>query len=199
MAQKKSETVLAADEKMIPTAEESIAVGSFVSTFWDQYEQSRERREQLRENREDAYINAVKEVIKFNKQYRNSIAKLYEQTKKTNKDMVSELVHQINAGKDEIIAEDIHSNDRDELKNQLKEVSGQLEKLALTPIRSIFHIVDQLEDNFEKNAESSVAYSRDRRNAWLAVRKEYVKKARNAHLNLVDRGKNSFKELVKTQ
>ncbi|EKN68766.1 hypothetical protein BABA_11956 [Neobacillus bataviensis LMG 21833] len=194
MAQKKSETVFTADEKVIPTAEEPIVVGSFVTTLWDQYEQSRERAEQLRENREDTYINAVREVIKFNKQYRKSFANLYEQTKKTNKDMVSELMHQINTGKEE----DAPVNDREELKNQLKEVTGQLEKLALTPVRSIFHIVEQLEDNFEKNAESNVSYARDRRNAWLAVRKEYVKKARNTHLNLVERGKNSFKELVKT-
>ncbi|WHY79101.1 hypothetical protein QNH20_08220 [Neobacillus sp. WH10] len=198
MAQKKSETVVAGDEKVIPSPEESKAVGSFVTTFWDQYEQSRERAEHIREKREDAYINALREVIKFNKQYRKSIAKLYEQTKKTNKEMVSELVHQFNSDKEEV-NEDVQVNDREELKNQLKEVSGQLEKLALTPIISIFQIVDQLEDNFEKNAESGVAYARDRRKAWLQVRKEYVKKARNTHLNLVERGKNSFKELVKTQ
>jgi len=198
MAQKKSETVVAADDKVIPSAKEPIAVGSFVTTFWDQYEQSRERAEHIRENREDAYINALREVIKFNKQYRKSIAKLYEQTKKTNEEMVSELVHQFKANKEEV-KEDVQAHDREELKNQLKEVSGQLEKLALTPIISIFHIVDQLEDNFEKNAESSVAYARDRRKAWLQVRKEYVKKARNTHLNLVERGKTSIKELVKIQ
>ncbi|WP_040204653.1 hypothetical protein [Neobacillus jeddahensis] len=195
MAQKKNETVLAADEKIIPTADESIAVGSFVTTFWDQYEQSRERAEQLRESREDAYINSLREVIKFNKQYRNTIAKLYDQSKKTNKEMVNELIHQLNTGKEE---KEGPTSDREELKNQLKDVTGQFEKLALTPIRSIIHIVDQLEDNFEKNAESSVAYARDRRNAWLQVRKEYVKKARNTHLNLLERGKNSLKELVKT-
>lgn len=195
MAQKKSEPILAADEKIVPAAEESIVVGSFVTTFWDQYEQSRERAEQLRESREDAYINSLREVIKFNKQYRNTIAKLYEQSKRTNKEMVNELVHQISASKEE---KEASSSDREELKNQLKDVTGQFEKLALTPIRSLFHVVEQVEDNFEKNAEASVAYARDRRNAWLQVRKEYVKKARATHLNLLERGKNSLKELVKT-
>jgi hypothetical protein len=199
MAQKKIETVLAADESMIPAAEESIATGSFVNTFWDQFEQSRERALKLRENREDAYINALREFIKFNKQYRQSIGKLYEQTKKTNKDMITELMHQFNAGKDELQDETIPSNDREELKIQLKEVSGQLEKLALTPLKSIINMVDQLEDNFEKNAESNVAYARERRNAWFRVRREYVKLARNTHLNLVNRGKSGLKELVKTQ
>ncbi|CAH2715506.1 hypothetical protein BACCIP111895_02690 [Neobacillus rhizosphaerae] len=199
MAQKKIETVLAADESMIPAAKESIATGSFVNTFWDQFEQSRERALKLRENREDAYINALREFIKFNKQYRKSIGKLYEQTKKTNKDMITELMHQFNAGKDELKDEAIPSNDREELKIQLKEVSGQLEKLALTPLKSIINMVDQLEDNIEKNAESNVAYARGRRNAWFRVRKEYVKLARNTHLNLVNRGKSGLKELVKTQ
>ncbi|ETI66031.1 hypothetical protein [Neobacillus vireti] len=199
MAQKKMETAPAPDEKVIPVAEEPIAAGSFVNTFWDQFEQSRERALKLRENREDAYINALREVIKFNKQYRKSIGKLYEQAKKTNMNMVAELMPQFNGGKEDLQEEGVPVNDREELKQQLKEVSRQLEKLALTPIRSIFHIVDLLEDNFERNAESSAAYARERRNAWFQVRKEYVKLARNTHLNLVSRGRNSFKELVKTQ
>jgi Asp-tRNA(Asn)/Glu-tRNA(Gln) amidotransferase C subunit len=199
MAVKKNETVPGVDVTMIPTAEESIAVGSFVNTLWDQFELSRERAEQLRENREDAYINALKEVIKFNKQYRKSVAKLYEQSKKTNKEMVTELMHQLPFGKDEMKDEVEPENEREELKKQVKEVTSQVEKLALTPIKSIFQIIEQVEDNFEKNAESSVAFARERRNAWLQVRKGYVKVARDTHLNLVDRGKSTFKELVKTQ
>lgn len=201
MAQKKNETVPATEEKIIPAFEEPTNETSFVNTLWDQYEVSRERAEKLRENREDAYLNAVREVIKFNKQYRKSIAMLYEQTKKTNKEMVAALVQQINAGKEEMkeVAAPVEQfTDRGELKNQLKDVAGQMEKLALTPIKSFFQIVEQLEDNFEKNAESNITFARDRRNAWLKVRKEYIKLARNTHLNLVERGKNSIKELVKT-
>lgn len=203
MAQKKNEAVLTADDKMIPSAEESKVVGSFVDTFWDQYEISRERALKVRENREDAFLNAVKEVIKFNKQYRKSIAKLYDQTKKTNKEMVSGLMHQFSSEKDEmkeeVNVEEVHAGDREELKKQLKEVSGQLEKLAFTPIKSVFQIIDQLEDNFEKNTESSIDFNRERRNAWLQVRKEYVNLARNTHINLVDRGRNGIKELVKAK
>ena len=191
MAQKKSETIQAAEE-------ESVAVGSFVNTFWDQFELSRERAEQLRENREDAYINALREVVKFNKQFRKSIGDLYQQSKKTNKEMVSELMHQLPFGKDEEIkAEELPITEREELKKQLSAVSGQLENLALTPVKSMFRIVDQLEDNFEKNAESGVEFSRDRRNAWLQVRKEYINLARETHLNIIDRSKGSLKELVK--
>lgn len=199
MAQKKNETVQAAEETIMPSAEESVAVGSFINTFWDQFELSRERAEQIRENREDAYINALREVIKFNKQFRKSAANLYEQSKKTNKELVSELMNQFSFGKEEMKDEEVPKKEREELKNLVLEVSGQVEKLALTPIKSIFNIVEQLEDSFEKNAESSVAFGRDRRNAWNQVGKEYVKLARETHLNIIDRSKGSLKELVKNQ
>jgi glutamyl-tRNA reductase len=197
MAQKKMETVPEVEVKETPEVN-----GSFVTTFWDQYELSRERSEKLRESREDAYLNAIREVIKFNKQYRKSLSKLYDQTKKTNKEMVNEVVHQLNSRKEEMKEEAaavVPENDREELKKQLKEVSGQLEKLALTPVQSFVQIFEQLEDNFEKNAESNITFARERRNAWLEVRKEYVKLARDMHLNLVERSKNSLKELVKTR
>jgi hypothetical protein len=51
MAQKKSESVLAVEEKMIPAAEETKNEGLFVDTLWNQYEQSLERARQLRESR----------------------------------------------------------------------------------------------------------------------------------------------------
>jgi hypothetical protein len=199
MAQKKSDTGRTADDKLMSSVEESQVVGSFVKTFWDQFELSSDRAEQLRENSEDAYINALREVIKLNKQFRKSMETLYQQSKNTNKEIVSGLVQQLPFGKEEIKDEDLPVTDREELKKQLSEVSGQLEKLALTPIKSIFQIVDQLEDNFEKNAESGIRFDRDRRNAWLQVRKEYVKLAKDTHLNLVDRSKSSLMELLKTQ
>jgi hypothetical protein len=199
MAQKKSDTGRTADDKLMSSAEESQAAGSFVKTFWNQFELSSDRAEQLREYREDAYINALSEVIKFNKQFRQSMETLYQQSKNTNKEIVSGLMQQLPFGKEEIKDEELPLTDREELKKQLSEVSGQLEKLALTPIKSIFQVVDQLEDNFEKNAESSIRFDRDRRNAWLQVRKEYVKLAKDTHLNLVDRSKSSLKELLKTQ
>jgi hypothetical protein len=204
MAQKKSENVQAVEEKMIPAAEESNKEGLFVDTLWNQYEQSLERARQLRENREDAYVNALKEVIKFNKQYRNSLANLFEQTKKTNKDVVSGFMQQMNARREQLMKDEERieaemMNENEELKEQLKEVSHQLENLALTPIKSVFHIIDQLEDNFEKSTEANVAYGRERRNAWQQVTNEYVKMARNTHNEIINRGKNSVKELLKAR
>lgn len=202
MAQKKSEAVQAAEDKFIP-AEEPRAENVFVETLWNQYEHSLERARQLRETREDAYINALKEVIKFNKQYRKSLANLYDQAKKTNNEVVSELVQQINARREDMMKEEAKIeadilSEREELKVQLKEVTKQLENLALTPVKSVFQIIDQLEDNFEKNTEANIAYARERRNAWQQVTNEYVKMARNAHNEIVNRAKNSVKELVKS-
>jgi hypothetical protein len=203
MAQKKSESVLAVEEKMIPAAEENKNEGLFVDTLWNQYEQSLERARQLRESREDAYVKALKEVIKFNKQYRKSLGNLYEQTKNTNKEVVSGLMEQMNARREELIKDEEKieaemMNERVELKEQLKEVSNQLENLALTPIKSVFQIIDQLEDNFEKSTEASIDYARESRNAWQQVTNEYVKMARSTHNEIVNRGKNSVKELFKT-
>lgn len=204
MAQKKSENVQAVEEKMIPAAEEPKNEGLFVDTLWNQYEQSLERARQLRESREDAYVNALREVIKFNKQYRKSIANLFEQTKKTNKEVVSGFMQQMNARREQLMKDEERieaemMNEREELKEQLKEVSHQLENLALTPIKSVFHIIDQLEDNFEKSTEANIAYGRERRNAWQQVTNEYVKMARNTHIEIVNRGKNSVKELLKAR
>jgi hypothetical protein len=203
MAQKKSESVLAVEEKMIPAAEETKNEGLFVDTLWNQYEQSLERARQLRESREDAYVKALKEVIKFNKQYRKSLGNLYEQTKNTNKEVVSGLMEQMNARREQLIKDEEKieaemMNERVELKEQFKEVSNQLENLALTPIKSVFQIIDQLEDNFEKSTEANIDYARERRNAWQQVTNEYVKMARSTHNEIVNRGKNSVKELFKT-
>ena len=204
MAQKKSEAVHVEEEKVIPTAEEPKKEGLFVDTLWDQYEQSLERSRQLRESREDAYMNALREVIKFNKQYRKSLGNLFEQTKKTNKEVFSGFMQQINARREEMMKEEVKAeaeilNEREELKHQLKEVSHQLENLALTPIKSISQIIDQLENTFEKSTEANIAYSRERRNAWQHVTNEYVKMARNTHEEIVNRGKNSVKELLKVK
>ncbi|MFS0778881.1 hypothetical protein ABC255_23080 [Neobacillus sp. 3P2-tot-E-2] len=204
MAQKKSENVQEVEEKMIPAVEEPKNEGLFVDTLWNQYEQSLERARQLRENREDAYVNALREVIKFNKQYRNSLANLFEQTKKTNKEVVSGFMQQMSARREQLMKDEERieaemMNEREELKEQIKEVSHQLENLALTPIKSVFQIIDQLEDNFEKSTEANIGYGRERRNAWQQVTNEYVKMARNTHNEIVNRGKNSVKELLKAR
>ncbi|MEH7276128.1 hypothetical protein [Neobacillus vireti] len=197
MAQKKNEAVQAVEVKMIPTAEEPNNEGLFVDTLWNQFEQSLERSRQLHETREDAYMNALREVIKFNKQYRKSLGNLFEQTKNTNKEVVSGVVQQINARREAFVKEEEMMGEKGQLQQQFKEVSNQLENLALTPIKSAFQIIDQLEDNFEKSTEANIGFGREQLNAWQQVTNEYLKVARNTHNEIVNRGTNSFKELLK--
>ncbi|WP_042457362.1 hypothetical protein [Neobacillus dielmonensis] len=199
MAQKKTDTATAAEERTNPAVEEAITTSRFVNTFWDQYELSRDRAEKIRENREEAYLNVIREVAKFNKQYRKTIAGLYQQTRKTNKEVVDEVLQRINRGKEDSLGEATQANSREALKKQITEVSGQLEKIALTPIKSVFQIADQVEETFEKTVASNLEFSRQRRNAWKQVRKEYVKVARDLHISMVERGRNGVKELVKTK
>ncbi|WP_251553797.1 hypothetical protein [Neobacillus muris] len=199
MAQKKNDTAPAAEDITNPAVEEVNSANSFVNTLWDQYELSRERAEKLRENREEAYLNTIREVAKFNKQYRKTISSLYQQTKKTNKEIANEVMQRIGRGNEEVQDEPARASSREALKKQLEEVSGQIEKLALTPIKSVFQIADQIEENLEKTIESNLEFSRQRRSAWKQVRKEYVQLARDMHLSLVDRGINGVKGLVKTK
>jgi hypothetical protein len=192
MAQTKNEANQSVEDQR---PEESVE-GLFIDTFWKQYEQSSERARQLTENREDAYLKAFKEVIKFNKQYRNSLENLFEQSKKTNKEIFDGMMNRFKFGMEEVTDAGAEVIEQEVFLNQFNDVSKQVEKLALTPVKSMFHIIDQIEDNFEKSAESSISFSRDRRNAWIKVKKEYVKLARSTHHSLAERGKNSIKELV---
>lgn len=199
MAQKKNETIQAADDQFISSMEEANFQGLFIDTFWKQYEQFSERGRQFRENREDAYLKAFKEVIKFNKQYRKSLENFYEQSKKTNKEVFDGMLNRFQLVKEEAIEQAMVASEQEELLNQFNNVSKQVEKLALTPIKSMFQIFDQFENNLEKSAESSMTFARESRNAWLQVKKEYVKLVKNTHYQIVDRSKSGFKELVKTR
>lgn len=186
---KKSETIEVTGTNTNPT-------DLFVNTLWDQYEQSLARFRKLRETQEDAFLNSFKEVLKFNKEYRSSIGSLYQQTRKTNLELAKGVVSNIN-NREEKVEVVPKVRDLDEVTNQLKEVTQQVEKLALTPVKSTFTFIDQLEDSLEKNAESYLAYSRERRKAWHKVTDEYVKQARKTNHEAVGFVREKSKELVK--
>lgn len=168
----------------------------FVNTLWDQYEQSLARFRKLRETQEDAFLNSFKEVLKFNKEYRSSIGSLYQQTRKTNLELAKGVVSNIN-NREEKVEVVPKLRDFDEVTNQLKEVTQQVEKLAITPVKSTFTFIDQLEESLEKNAESYLTYSRERRKAWQQVTDEYVKQARKTNHEAVGFVREKSKELVK--
>jgi hypothetical protein len=109
------------------------------------------------------------------------------------------MVNRFKLVKEEVFEQAADASEQEEFLNQFNKVSKQVEKLAFTPIKSMFQVIDQLEDNLEKSAESSMFFARERRNAWVQVKKEYVKLARNTHYQIVDRSKSGLKELVKTR
>lgn len=186
---KKNETIEVTETNTNPT-------DLFVNTLWDQYEQSLARFRKLRETQEDAFLNSFKEVLKFNKEYRSSIGSLYQQTRKTNLELAKGVVSNIN-NREEKVEVVPKLRDFDEVTNQLKEVTQQVEKLAITPVKSTFTFIDQLEKSLEKNAESYLTYSRERRKAWQQVTDEYVKQARKTNHEAVGFVREKSKELVK--
>lgn len=171
----------------------------FVNTLWDQYEQSLARARQLREAQEEALLKSVKEVFKFNKEYRKSVGSLYQQTKKTNLELAKGVVQNVSnseEGKENKAVAML--KEYDEVTNQLKEITEQIEKFALTPVQSTFNFINGLEENLEKNAESYLAYSRERRKAWQQVTDEYVKQARKTNHEAVGFVREKSKELIKS-
>jgi hypothetical protein len=171
----------------------------FVNTLWDQYEQSLARARQLRESQEEALLKSFKEVLKFNKEYRKSVGSLYQQTRKTNLDLAKGVVQNVsNREEGKEIKAVAKLKEFDEVTNQLKDITEQMEKLALTPVQSTFNFINQLEENLEKNAESYLAYSRERRKAWQQVTDEYVKQARKTNHEAVGFVRDKSKELIKT-
>lgn len=168
----------------------------FIETLWGQYEQSLTRARLMWENQEDAVINAIKEVNKFNKQYRKTLVNLYQETRKTNNEIANNLLKNLNKKNEELNEPDSQSHEGEELTGQLKEVSSQIEKLALTPVKLAFNFIGMLEDAVEKNAESYVAYARERRNAWQQVTNESLTTGKKTSHKLVERSKEGLKELV---
>ncbi|MGJ7919238.1 hypothetical protein [Neobacillus sp. LXY-4] len=188
MNPKKSEqVVLKAAQKKVEPNEDTNVVDLFVDTVWDQYEQSLERSKQFREEREDAFLNSLKEVIKLNQEFRKSLNSLYRESKKTNDEIVKEISNNFPV-----------SNEAGgvEFTNQFNDVSTRLEEIALTPIKSTFDLFDRFEKSIEENSESYVHYSRERLNGWQKVTNEYFKLARASQKQFVNRFEESVKVLI---
>jgi hypothetical protein len=170
-------------------AEESLQTNQLVDTLWNQYEQSLDRARKIRESREDAYLNAVKEVVKFNQEFRFSLGNLYRTFRNTN----SELVKGVSNG---LVKEEAKKVVRPELKEQIEEVNGRIEQLVAAPIAAGLDLVARTENSFIENSEKYVEYSRARRGSWQQVTDGYVKAARKSHQQVVNRLEESVKVFV---
>lgn len=176
-------------KKAVEMTEEESKVNAFVDTLWNQYEQSLDWSRKLTESRDEAYLKAVKEVTSLNKQYRSSVANFYQQSKKTNGDIVKGVSSTIlNRGEK-----------GPEVAGQVQEVSARIEDLVLTPFKLTFNLLDRLDNNLVENSENLVNYAKVRRSGWQNVTNEYVKAARNNHKKLVGRFEDSLKVLVNSK
>ncbi|WP_318509660.1 hypothetical protein [Bacillus sp. T3] len=142
------------------------------------------------EEREDALLKSVKEVIKLNQEFRKSLTSLYNESKKTNNEIVKEISNNF---------PNANETNSGEFTNQLNDVSTRIEGLALTPIKSTFGLFDRLEKSIEEKSEQFVDYSRETRNGWQRVTNEYVKLARTSQKQFVNRFEESMKVLLNTK
>jgi hypothetical protein len=170
---KKSEQV----KKAAEVKEEGYQVMPFVDTIWNQFALSLDWAKELQESGEEAYLKTVKETIKFNKDFRNSFLNLYQESKKTN----SEIVDSVSALYKK---NDVLQIDFPELTDQFRDVSDRVENLALTPIKLSFDLMDRFDNNLVENSENYVHYVRERRNDLLKVTSDYVEIAKNNHKNI---------------
>jgi hypothetical protein len=170
---KKSEQV----KKVAEVKEEGYQVMPFVDTLWKQFGLSLDWAKELQESGEEAYLKTVKETIKVNKDFRNSFLNLYQESKKTN----SEIVDSVSALYKK---NDVLQIDFPELTDQFRDVSDRVENLALTPIKLSFDLMDRFDNNLVENSENYVHYVRERRNDLLKVTSDYVEIAKNNHKNI---------------
>jgi Polyhydroxyalkanoic acid inclusion protein (PhaP_Bmeg) len=170
---KKSEQV----KKAAVVKEEGYQVMPFVDTLWNQFGLSLDWAKELQESGEEAYLKTVKETIKVNKDFRNSFLNLYQESKRTN----SEIVDSVSALYKK---NDAFQIDFPELTDQFRDVSDRVENLALTPIKLSFDLMDRFDNNLVENSENYVHYVRERRNDLLKVTSDYVEIAKNNHKNI---------------
>jgi hypothetical protein len=190
MNPKKSEqVVLKAAQKKEEEKEARIA-DLFVDTIWEQCEQALRQTRQFGEDREEAFLKSLREVIKLNQEFRKSIKNLYCESKKTNNEIVKEISNNFPGGSEV---------SGGELSNQLNDVSSRLEELALTPIKTALAFIERFEKSIEENSESFVQYSRERRDGWQKVANEYVKLARDSQKQFFNRIEESMKVLLNVQ
>lgn len=167
--------------------EKAAETNQLVETLWNQYEQSLDTLRKFSESREDAYLNAVKEMIKFNQEFRGSLANLYQTSKEANEQLVKGISS--NLGK--------KSEDKEglppELTEQFEELSDRLKHVVALPLIAGLELIGNMESKAEENSENYVNYVRERREEWQKVTDQYMKEARNSHQKLAKRVEESLK------
>ncbi|MEH7378113.1 hypothetical protein [Neobacillus drentensis] len=179
----------------IPKVEEqnepTYVTDSFIETFWDQFEGAVSRTRDYREQRQELYLQTIKETTKFNGVYRKTLKGLFEQGTKLNGDLRKGLF-QNNIFKTNESTHEVTES----LKSHVSEAASKLEELSLTPINSAFDLIEKTEKLFEQNSEAFIEYTNEALNAWEAVTDNYLKLARKTHQNIAHRLEDSVRVLV---
>jgi ribosome-associated translation inhibitor RaiA len=171
--------------------EPSYVTDSFIETFWDQFEGAVSRTRDYSEQRQELYLQAIKETTKFNGIYLKTLKGLFEQTTKLNGELRKGLFQNNIFNTNESTHEVTES-----LKSHVIEGASKLEELYLTPINSGFDLIERTEKLFEQNSEAFLEYTNEALNAWEAVTDNYLKQARKTHQNIAHRLEDSLRVLV---
>ncbi|WP_209123725.1 hypothetical protein [Alkalihalobacillus sp. BA299] len=166
---------------------------TFVETFWDQLEESLSRLSKENDERSEAYLNAIKQMNKFNGDYRNTIRGLYEESKSTNEELLKGFSSSISER-----LEKEPSQNSQEFVQQWRDLASRFEEMALTPVNQTFNMIERIEKRVEQNTEEYIKYSRNRRAAWTSVTNEYIKILREQNKAFAGRMEESFRTLVQT-
>ncbi|MFP7296333.1 hypothetical protein [Neobacillus niacini] len=172
--------------------ESSYMTDSFIETFWDQFEGALSRTRGLRERRQELYQNAIKETTKFNRAYRNTL-KGFVQATNLNGDIRKGLFQN-----NIIKTKDASQEMAETLTGKVSETASKLKEFYLSPINTVFDLMERTENILEQNSEAFLNYTNEARNSWGAVTDNYIKHARNTHLNIAHRVEDSVRVLVKT-
>lgn len=188
MGEKQLEVKEPVEQEMVKKSENLGVAALFIETVWGQYEQSLTRGNGILENQEDVLINAMKEVNKFNKQYRKSLTGLYQQTKETNNEILKEIMDNLPLSENKTYLDP-------ELSDKIKVVADQMEAFALTPAKFAIDFIEKLEDSMEKDAESYISFAREQRNEWQKIADEYVNIAKGTSQAIIERSMEGFNVL----
>lgn len=178
---------------MAKKAQESQYVSdTFVRTLWDQFEEAVSRTREVREQQRTAFLNAMKETLKFNEVTRNTLKTIFEETNKTNKELVSEIANS-NTG----LANNTEVTERFRpVLDQWNGVASRFNELATTPVKASFDILEGIEKQLEKSTESYISYAKQTQESWDSVADEYIKVSRNYHEDFAHRLEDSYRTLT---
>ncbi|MFP7296338.1 hypothetical protein [Neobacillus niacini] len=171
--------------------ETSYVSDPIINTVWDQFENAVSRTRELREQRQELYLKAIKETTKFNGVYRKTVKGLFEQSTKLSGGLRKGLF-QSNIIKTNESAKEVAES----YKSHVSEAASKVEELYLTPMYSIFDLMERTENVIDQNSQSFFENINEVRHAWDEVTDNYLKQVRKTHQKIAHQLEDSVRVLV---